>query len=323
MPAIQSGVSLLRISTRTRQESERIPFWCEFFGKHIIRTRIELAPGTGFDAKGTLLSVPGLRVHWSSYSAAARILRPRELISSDDDNIALLIDRIGTVAFSQGGRDVSLEKGGSVAVLHSETATMAFSNARYMAVMAPLKALNSLTHSVEDRAGYKIPPNNDALHLLARYVDLLRREPLLSDGSVIADVVTHVHDLMALVLGATRDGGMLANGRGVRAARFKEIHGHISANIATHELSVQTVAAHYGLTPRYIQMLFEREGMTFSTFLRDQRLVRAHTALRSLRRGGESISSIAFAVGFADLSYFNRSFRKKFGVTPTEVRIGR
>jgi AraC-like DNA-binding protein len=36
-------------------------------------------------------------------------------------------------------------------------------------------------------------------------------------------------------------------------------------------------------------------------------------------RGGR-ISDIAFECGFNDLSYFNRCFRRRFGLTPTAAR---
>jgi AraC-like DNA-binding protein len=32
------------------------------------------------------------------------------------------------------------------------------------------------------------------------------------------------------------------------------------------------------------------------------------------------VSDIAFAVGFGDLSYFNRSFRRCFGCMPSDAR---
>jgi AraC-like DNA-binding protein len=32
------------------------------------------------------------------------------------------------------------------------------------------------------------------------------------------------------------------------------------------------------------------------------------------------IGTIAFDIGFSDLSYFNRTFRRAFGVTPSELR---
>jgi AraC-like DNA-binding protein len=51
-----------------------------------------------------------------------------------------------------------------------------------------------------------------------------------------------------------------------------------------------------------------------------ERLARAHRMLTSPRHAGETISVIAFAVGFADLSHFNRAFRRRYGCTPSDVR---
>jgi AraC-like DNA-binding protein len=300
-----------------------VPFWCEFFGRNVIRARIEVAPETPLDAQSTFWSVPGLRAHWSSYSAGARVLRPRELISPNDDHIALLIHRSGTAAFSQAGHEVALERGGGVVVLQTEPASMVFPRVHYMAVMAPRMAVRPFTRSVQDLAGHQIPSNTEALRLLVGYVDFLRRETNLSDRKVVALEVTHIHDLMALALGATRDGAALAFGRGMRAARLKSIQAYICENLAASGLSVQSVAAHYRLSVRYIHMLFESEDTTFSTFVREQRLLRACNMLRSPRYAEHSISSISFAVGFSDLSHFNRTFRRSFGATPTEVRLAR
>jgi AraC-like DNA-binding protein len=35
---------------------------------------------------------------------------------------------------------------------------------------------------------------------------------------------------------------------------------------------------------------------------------------------GPTIGSVAFDVGFGDLSYFNRTFRRRYGAAPTEIR---
>jgi AraC-like DNA-binding protein len=39
-----------------------------------------------------------------------------------------------------------------------------------------------------------------------------------------------------------------------------------------------------------------------------------------LARDERRISDIAFECGFNDLSYFNRCFRRRFGLTPTAAR---
>jgi len=67
-------------------------------------------------------------------------------------------------------------------------------------------------------------------------------------------------------------------------------------------------------------MLFETDGTTFSEFLLGQRLALAYRMLTGPRSGNRPIGSIALDVGFNDLSYFNRTFRRRFGATPSDVR---
>jgi len=74
------------------------------------------------------------------------------------------------------------------------------------------------------------------------------------------------------------------------------------------------------VTPRYLQKLFERGGGTFSTFLLSQRLARARRLLTDPKFSSHQVSSIAYDVGFGDLSYFNRCFRQRYGATPRDIR---
>ena len=57
-------------------------------------------------------------------------------------------------------------------------------------------------------------------------------------------------------------------------------------------------------------------GTTPGHYLQDYRLQKAVEELQA--RGDKTISEIAYLCGFTDASYFNRCFRKKYGVTPTE-----
>jgi AraC-like DNA-binding protein len=71
-----------------------------------------------------------------------------------------------------------------------------------------------------------------------------------------------------------------------------------------------------------VQMLFESEGTTFSRFLLDQRLAHAHHMLSNPLLAKRTISTIAYEAGFGDLSHFNRAFRRRYGVTPSDIRAG-
>ena len=85
-------------------------------------------------------------------------------------------------------------------------------------------------------------------------------------------------------------------------------------------LTVATSAARHGVTPRYVHKLFEDEGVTYTQFVLQHRLDRAFRMLRDPRCAVRRISEIAYGVGFSDLSYFNRAFRRRYDATPSEIR---
>ena len=41
------------------------------------------------------------------------------------------------------------------------------------------------------------------------------------------------------------------------------------------------------------------------------------------RLASRKIAEVAYSVGFNDLSYLNRAFRRRVGKTPSEVRVAR
>jgi AraC-like DNA-binding protein len=51
-----------------------------------------------------------------------------------------------------------------------------------------------------------------------------------------------------------------------------------------------------------------------------KRLDRAAQLLRDPHHDHRKIADVALAAGFKDLSHFNRSFRHRFGITPSDVR---
>jgi AraC-like DNA-binding protein len=165
-----------------------------------------------------------------------------------------------------------------------------------------------------------IPGATAPLRLLASYVGAIRGGPLPPSPELSGLVVAHIHDLIALSLGATRDAAAAAQAHGIRAARLQAIKGDIAANLGDSDLRLNAIAARQRVTPRYVHKLFEIEGTTFSGFVLGQRLAQAHRLLTDPRLAKRPVSSIAFDVGFGDLSYFNRSFRRRYGTTPSEVR---
>ncbi len=84
------------------------------------------------------------------------------------------------------------------------------------------------------------------------------------------------------------------------------------------EVTLDGVAARFNYSKAYIcRLLKENLGMTFSEYVAKLRMDRACELLSSTSL---SVADIAAVVGYGSVEYFNRSFRRILGTTPTEYR---
>src|SRR5262249_23726408 len=118
---------------------------------------------------------------------------------------------------------------------------------------------------------------------LVSYIGALLAEPAPPTEELRQLVVAHIYDLAALAMGAARDTVEIANNRGLRAARLREIKSDITANLWRDGRSVGEIAMRQRVTPRYVQMLFEEEGTMFTEFVLKTRLDRAYRMLADPR----------------------------------------
>ncbi len=102
-----------------------------------------------------------------------------------------------------------------------------------------------------------------------------------------------------------------------RSLRLKKLFDHISAR-AAEKLSVGAAARLVGMSaPQFMKTFKQVAGMTLVAYLNHVRLARAARLLRETNR---SIADIADATGFSDQSYFDKRFKRAFGLTPKTFR---
>src|SRR5207253_336792 len=82
------------------------------------------------------------------------------------------------------------------------------------------KALAPLVSNPEDVLMRALQPNTEALRLLALYIRELDDGYRLATPELLGAVVTHLVDLGSLIIGANRDGTVVAEDRGLAAARL-------------------------------------------------------------------------------------------------------
>ncbi|WP_407166558.1 AraC family transcriptional regulator [Bradyrhizobium sp. ORS 111] len=310
----------LRFSTADWSERDRLPIFREQIGRMMVGLDPEPLTDGAFHAEANIRELPGLGIgSWTCSNL--RIARPRALLHDGKDDFVLTIITSGQVRASQRGREIDLAPGQAVLMSAAEAGEMAGSPSpsRFFGLRLPRKALAALGSSPQDMTMRALSANTEALRLLAFYVRELDDGYQLATPELVDAVVSHLTDLGALIIGANRDGTVVAEERGLAAARLAAVKADISENLG-YDLTLSAVAARLKLTPRHIQRLFEGAGSTFSEFVLGQRLARAHRLLTDPRWTDSTIGTIAFESGFGDLSYFNRTFRRHYGATPSEIR---
>jgi AraC-like DNA-binding protein len=180
-------------------------------------------------------------------------------------------------------------------------------------------ALRALVKHPEDKAGIRFPADLPGLALLKGYLQAFAATRDTLTPALLHSFGLHVVDLVAAILGPTRDGAAQADEGGLRAARLREILSAIATHAAEPGFGIDSVGAQLAVTPRYIQRLLEETGSTFSEHLLEHRLRRAWRLLTD-PVSSDKVAVIAFDCGFNDLGTFNRAFRRRFGETPTAVR---
>jgi AraC-like DNA-binding protein len=226
----------------------------------------------------------------------------------------------GDALATQFGRDIVLEAGDAVALSGSDVGSFTnFRTGRVATIEFPNGALLPLLGNPASRCARRIPKDAPALRLLRSYLRSFQADRGMGTFRLQQLAITHIYDLAAVAIGASRHAEDIANGRGVRAARLQAIKDDIHAHLE-HALNFADIAARHCVSPRYLRMLFASEDTSVTEFVREERLKRAHRMLLSRRFDHLGIGTIAFEVGFNDLSYFNRTFRRQFGRSPGEVR---
>jgi AraC-like DNA-binding protein len=284
---------------------------------------IEYAEAQPFSARFAFVRIGGLGLA-TNLSTIERFVRTPHCVAavgSDDFQLAVNLSR-APMQVRQQRRETVLTPGAVALVTDAEAGEFragAFN--RKLFVTVPRKWLLDLVGDADDLLAVSLGCDRPATRHLRRYLDmLLMSDERQDDARINEHIATTLLDLVALVLGAGRDAEELARVRGLRAARLQSILVAITAGYDDPDFSVRAVASRVGLSPRYVQDLLHEAGPSFTERVLEKRLQKARALLADGRPGGRKVVDIAFASGFNEVSHFNRAFRRRFGVAPSDMR---
>ena len=178
-----------------------------------------------------------------------------------------------------------------------------------------------LAPGLEEAPLRALPPGAPGAALALAYGRLLSEDASLLPAQR-QTAVTHLHELLAAVIAPGSQARLPPDRAATTAPRLALIQRAIQARLHEHALSLVLIARQHHLTPRQVQRLFAAEGTCFSDYVREARLARTHAVLLDPAQRHRRVLAIALDSGFADVSAFNRAFKRRYGVAPTELRGG-
>lgn len=142
-----------------------------------------------------------------------------------------------------------------------------------------------------------------------QYTELVLR---LERLGTIEEVFTNLSVYISKVLNNWLEEKQYVESKPIRMAK------HYIGEYYYQSLTLEVVSKEIGFNPTYFSTMFKKEtGKNFSEYLKEVRIENAKTMLLNTE---QSVEDISYAIGYLDIKYFSRLFKKLTGITPTEFR---
>jgi AraC-like DNA-binding protein len=308
----------LRFWTREYPLHQRLDAWRDVLAQLLLKTELESLSEEPFQVDASLRALAGIRFGWGRFTPCVH-RRTHQIAAADNDDLLFIVNLEGPLSIVLEGREFPMrERDGCLLSCRQQFDMVYHAAGEALVARAERGMLAAQVPDVDAFLGQVILRGNEALWLLTTYLGSLNEKQELATEALRRLAVAHLFNLLALTLNSSRQGE--ARELGENALRLQAARKYIVAHTAEQELGVASVARANGLSPRQLQRLFEATGTTFSEFLLHQRLQSVYAILIDPEHEHRSVSDIAMASGFGDVSYFNRTFRKQYAKSPSEVR---
>ncbi len=127
----------------------------------------------------------------------------------------------------------------------------------------------------------------------------------------------NIVDMLGTMLAAELD---QRQALGASGAILNEILSYLDEHLADPDLGLGSIAKAHFVSSRYLQVLFQRNSMTVSSWIRERRMERCRRDLEDPALRDLSVAAIAARWGMLEPTHFSRAFKRHFGISPREAR---
>jgi len=307
-------------STRDVHPRERFDYWHEVTRKNIVYHDGQPDNRLQFEAEieaGVLSDISFVRTTISPLTVsrtASHIARDR------NDDLLVYRQIAGTWALEQEGREVLLKAGDLTLIDPMLPASGTFSSGSdVLFIKLPRRDLEARIGKARRMVARAMKPLDPETSLVSSFLAMLPAR-LGKMSQVAEEVLKHqTIDLIAMSLGkmVQSDTPPVSS---VRGLVLLKVRAAIETRLSDPALDGQAVANAAGVSVRYANAVLAEEGTSIARYIQERRLARCRRTLKDPQQAHRSLSEIAYGWGFSDMTHFGRSFRKAYGMLPSEYR---
>jgi AraC-like DNA-binding protein len=308
------------ISTSTISARDAFSYWMDVICETFIHLDCVSPIRHGFS--GGLYTQPFGQLHLSAMASdeieltrsASRIAAARE------EHCLIVVQGRGRTRAEQDGRQFVLETG-DLALFDGARPYFARLERgfHHFVLKLPRDELRRRLGPLETVTAARISGKRGVGRLASMFIRELPNELDLLNEESAQRVASTCIDLVAAAL-ASQMPNSRPGASSTRVTQLFRAKAYIAANLQSERLTPSVVAGVLGITPRYLADLFVEERTSVARHIWMLRLERCKAALSDSTLIHRSISEIAYAWGFNDMSHFSRFFREHVGVSPREFR---
>lgn len=304
--------------------AQRMSRWTEFVSDTYAEFGFDVDDPRKFRARLARIQLGSLGMSWfESTPSTGRASRARvgRWSAPLSDAFLLCLQERGSMCGHQFGQEI-LSEPGDIALLDATRAWDVSATGEISVITIKIPSERMLTLIDDPMAAQVHPfPRNHRTRATFAIVSALKRAIEAAPDEDWDDRYEEVLLGAVATLFPDRDAGASAAVR-EESLRRKAI-AYIESNLAEADLDGESVATELGISVRSIQRLFKSHGYTPRSYILERRMANAAELLQKSGSDTLRISEIAYSLGFNDLSYFTRTFRKRFGRSPRDFRANR
>ncbi|ACB96100.1 helix-turn-helix domain-containing protein [Beijerinckia indica] len=295
--------------------SHSINYWEEALAALCGRLQVEIVGDDRIDAFANYVDFDGLRL-CQIKTSGHRVALPRSWLGQSEHPVVKVhFQTKGTSIFEQGQTRIVLSPGDCLAYDVAQPHLISsLEYTEHEVAIIPKKSLMERRIAARQFPAVHMSTEHGDIRFVRNFLlSALRQASTLSNKSIkpIADALL---DVLIIPLSEGRPQGVSSDRRETLRIRAQD---YIRQNLGDTDLTIDRIARALGCSKRYLHMIFMDEGITVSRFIWNERLDRCFYDLKDAHQSNKTITEVAIEWGFSSPSHFSRSFKDRYGFTPS------